>query len=307
MTLELSTKIQEDQTGARLDQTLAKLFPDYSRAKWQQWIKEQAVLLDGQPTKSKELVKSGQIISVSAPLNRTVENWEARELGAGTLDIVYEDDHLLIINKPIGLVVHPAAGHKNDTLMNALLHYDSTLGNLPRAGLIHRIDKNTSGLLVVARTLKAHHHLVKVLQDREVKRYYIALVHGHLISGGTVDAPMGRHPKNRQKMAVLGKSQHAKPAVTHYRIRERFEKFTLLDVELKTGRTHQIRVHMQQIGYPVVGDPLYGGGRVQPMEFERQALHATRLGFHHPETKEWVEWEVEMPEDMEKLIESLRT
>lgn len=228
--------------------------------------------------------------------------------------MVYEDDALLVINKPAGLVVHPAVGNRNGTMQNALLHYAPELAGLPRAGIVHRLDKNTTGLLVVARTLAAHKHLVDKLQNREFEREYLTVVNGVMTAGGTVDAPIGRHPVDRLRMAV---NESGKPAVTHYRVIERFRAHTWVRVQLETGRTHQIRVHMAYKRYPIVGDPTYGGRfRVPPdssesllntlRDFRRQALHAARLGLQHPETGEMMQWEVPVPEDMEKLIQALQ-
>jgi len=229
-------------------------------------------------------------------------------------DIVYEDDEILIINKPAGLVVHPAAGNWNGTLVNALLNHEPQLNTLPRAGIVHRLDKETSGLLMVAKSLKAHHSLTCQLQERSISREYLALVKGWMTAGGTVDAPIGRHPVDRKRYAVR---DDGKPAVTHYRLEQRFAKFTLIRVKLETGRTHQIRVHMAYIKYPLVGDPVYGGRFQLPADcsealelalrgFKRQALHATRLGLVHPETGEYMEWEQPMPEDMQHLLEVLQ-
>jgi 23S rRNA pseudouridine1911/1915/1917 synthase len=232
------------------------------------------------------------------------------------LDILYEDDDLLVINKPAGLVVHPAAGNPAGTLLNGLLHHDPSLETLPRAGIVHRLDKDTSGLLVVARSQRAHKQLVEMLQQRDIHREYRTIVHGRMVAGGTVDEPIGRHPTQRKKMAVLY-SESAKPAMTDYRVLERFRAHCLLQVKLHSGRTHQIRVHMAHIRHPVVGDPLYGGRLQIPAgcsdalrealrNFRRQALHAFRLGFEHPVTGAWIEWEAPMPDDMEQLLSVLR-
>jgi 23S rRNA pseudouridine1911/1915/1917 synthase len=230
------------------------------------------------------------------------------------LDIRYQDDQLLVINKPAGLVVHPAAGNPDGTLQNALLHYDPALASLPRAGIVHRLDKDTSGLMVVARSLAAHKSLVEQLQARSVHREYLALVQGQVTAGGSVDAPVGRHPRDRLRMAVV---PSGKPALTHYRVLERFPAHTLLLVRLETGRTHQIRVHMASIHHPLVGDPLYGGRARVPRgasdglrdalsDFRRQALHARRLELRHPATGEAVAWEAEMPADFAGLLDALR-
>jgi len=237
--------------------------------------------------------------------------WEAEPI---TLDIVYEDEHLLVINKPAGLVVHPAAGHADGTLVNALLNYAPEVENLPRAGIVHRLDKDTSGIMVVARSLIAHTSLVNQLQERTMGREYEAVVVGSLTGGATVDAPIGRHPQDRKRMAVVSSG---KPAVTHYRLIERFAAHTHVRCKLESGRTHQIRVHMTHVRHPLVGDPVYGGrlrlpkGTTEELRdvlaaFHRQALHARQLTLEHPETGEILSWEVPLPEDMVHLIETLR-
>jgi 23S rRNA pseudouridine1911/1915/1917 synthase len=238
----------------------------------------------------------------------TAVGWQAQDIA---LDVVYEDSAILVLNKPAGLVVHPAAGHAQGTLVNALLAHAPELAQLPRAGIVHRLDMETSGLLVVARTLQAHHHLVDELQARTVKREYCAVCIGAMTGGGTVDAPMGRHPRLRKKMAVLAAG--GKPAITHYRVAQRFGHHTRITVNLETGRTHQIRVHLAHRHYPLIGDPLYGGRPRIPKgasdrlidtlrQFPRQALHARALGFIHPTTGEPVEFECSLPEDMLALI-----
>ncbi len=296
--------------GHRLDQTLAILFPDYSRARLQMWIKAGMVKVNGQSMLSKVRIAGGESIVINAVLTNQ-ENWTAQAI---PLDIVYEDEALLVINKPIGLVVHPAAGNPDNTLVNALLNHQPTLAQIPRAGIVHRLDKNTSGLLVVAKTLNAHTHLVKQLQAHTVKREYQAIVNGTLIAGGTIDTCIGRHPLQRQKMAVLA---FGKPAVTHYRIAERFPAHTRIKVHLETGRTHQIRVHMASINHPIVGDFTYGGRLHLPKqaseplkqalrEFKHQALHAQCLGLIHPLTNNYQEWHSAIPADMQRLIEILQ-
>lgn len=308
--IQLTAVIGNEQAGQRLDQALAALFSDYSRSRLQQWIREGNVLVDGGLRKPKDKVFSGEQILLRASFEAQVPC--APE--AIPLDLVYEDEHLLVVNKPAGLVVHPAAGNADGTLQNALLHHDSSLVDLPRAGIVHRLDKDTTGLMVVAKTLVAHKSLVEALQARDVKREYRALVVGKPTAGGTVEAPIGRHPSRRTKMAVVMSGKHA---VTHYRIAERFRIHTLLAVNLETGRTHQIRVHMAHIHYPLVGDGVYGGRLKLPpaadehtrqvlQSFKRQALHAYRLGFVHPTTGEPVEWQVEVPPDMRALLECLR-
>ncbi len=313
MTIEikqLQAQIKPEQAGQRLDQTLAQLFPDYSRSRLQQWVKEGLVKVDGQILRPRDKVQEGERIELEARLEEQVECHPQ----SIPLDLIFEDEQLLVINKPAGLVVHPAVGNRDGTLQNALLNYDATLIQLPRAGIVHRLDKETSGLLVVARTLMAHKSLVEQLQAREVKREYRAIVKGVLVAGGTVDAPIGRHPVHRVKQAVV---PGGKPAVTHYRVLERFAHHSDLRINLETGRTHQIRVHMAHIRHALVGDPVYGGRLQMPAaatpdmqhalrRFRRQALHAKRLGLKHPATGEWVEWEIPLPQDMMALLEVLR-
>ena len=308
--VHLTGVISESSEGARLDQALAELFPDYSRSRLQQWIRGGAVTVDGKPMRAKDRVRGGESVAVAAELEPEVPVEPERM----DLDIVYADEHLLVINKPAGLVVHPGAGNRRGTLQNALLHYDPAMEVLPRAGLVHRLDKDTSGLMVVARTLKAHAALVAQLQDRSLGREYDAVVAGTFTAGAHVDAPIGRHPKDRKRMAVV---ESGKRAVSHYRIQERFPAHTLLRVRLETGRTHQIRVHMAHIGHPIVGDPVYGGRVLLPpgandevraglRAMKRQALHAARLGLVHPLTGETMSWEVPRPGDVERLLDILR-
>jgi len=309
-TIYLSGSIPEQAAGRRLDQVLAELFSQYSRSRLQQWTKQGLVLLDGKPATVRQRVLGGETVEVRAEL----QDEGAVEPQAMALDIVYQDRHLLVINKPAGLVVHPAAGNRDGTLQNGLLHFDPDLATVPRAGIVHRLDKDTSGLMVVARTLEAHTSLVTQLQARTVSREYLALVHSVLTAGGTVDAPIGRHPKDRLRMAVV---ESGKPAVSHYRVLERFAAHTLVQVRLETGRTHQIRVHMAHIHCPLVGDPVYGGrqriprGASQRLQealrgFRRQALHARRLAFVHPQSGEEVSWEVGLPEDFAALLDVVR-
>ena len=293
----------------RLDQALARLFPDFSRSKLQGWVKQGKVLVDGKARKSKEKVFQGQQLVLHAVIEPQVAN-QPQDI---PLDIVYEDEDILVINKPAGLVVHPAAGNPDGTLQNALLHRSAGLVDLPRAGIVHRLDKDTTGLMVVAKSLLAHKNLVAALQERDVKREYLALVKGLPTAGGTVDAPVGRHPTRRTRMAVVS---NGKPAVTHYRISRRYRIHTLLQVNLETGRTHQIRVHMAYIHLPLVGDPVYGGRLALPQgaddktimvmrSFKRQALHAHRLGLHHPVSGEFMEWQTSLPPDMQQLLDVL--
>lgn len=309
-TVNLEAIVPLALAGKRLDQVLAALFPEHSRARLQDWIKQSLVTVDGQPKKPRDKMFGGETIKIHAELP-TQEQWQPQAL---PLNIVYEDEALLIINKPIGLVVHPAVGNPDNTLVNALLHHAPVLAQTPRAGIVHRLDKDTSGLLVVAKTLEAHTHLVKQLQARTVKREYQAIVTGTLIAGGTINVSIGRHPIQRQKMAAL---DFGKPAITHYRIAERFPAHTRLKVQLETGRTHQIRVHMAHIHHPIVGDLTYGGRLQMPKhastnlqlalrEFKHQALHAQRLGLIHPVSNEYREWHAPLPTDMQHLLEVLR-
>jgi len=306
----LTDTVPYELCGVRLDQALARMFPDYSRSRIQQWIKEGHVRVDGHACKARDKVVGGESIVLEV-VQEAVE--EARP-EAIPLDIVFEDDHILVVNKPAGLVVHPAAGNPHGTLMNALLHHDPLLDRLPRAGIVHRLDKDTTGLMVVARTLEARTSLVEQLQARSVKREYDAVVQGHIIAGGTVDAPIGRHPVDRKRMSVR---EGGKPAVTHYRVEERFDAHTHIRASLETGRTHQIRVHMAHIHHPLVGDPVYGGRFRKPRgasdrlvrtlrEFPRQALHGRRLSLVHPRTGQEMEWQAPLPEDLESLLGILR-
>ncbi|RDS85243.1 23S rRNA pseudouridine(1911/1915/1917) synthase RluD [Dyella psychrodurans] len=298
--------------GRRFDQALAEMFPDYSRSRLTAWVKAGAVTLDGVPAAPRHLLRGGEKVRLEAELETEVTS--APE--AIALDIVHEDPHLLVLNKPVGLVVHPGAGNPAGTLLNALLHHDPKLAELPRGGIVHRLDKDTSGLMVVAKTLPAHTALVDMLSRHEVERQYEAIVIGTLIAGGTVDAPIGRHIGDRLRQAVRDE-EDGKHAITHYRLRERFRAHTLIQCNLETGRTHQIRVHMAHVGHPLVGDPLYGGGLKLPKRatpelaaalrsFRRQALHAERLAFVHPVSSENLTFESPRPADIDALIATLR-
>jgi 23S rRNA pseudouridine1911/1915/1917 synthase len=308
--IHLSVTIPGALRGRRLDQALAELVPDYSRSRLQQWIRGGQVTLDSRVPKSRDIVQGGEVVQIDAELPAE----SACRPQAIPLSLVYEDADVLVINKPPGLVVHPAAGNPDGTLQNALLHHDPGLAALPRAGIVHRLDKDTSGLMMVARSLTAHKRLVAALQAREIRREYLAVVQGVLTAGGEVEAPIGRHPVDRKRMAVVA---GGKAARTHYRVVERFRAHTLVRLQLDTGRTHQIRVHMAHIRCPVVGDPVYGGRLRQPrgagealrsvlQNFRRQALHAERLAFRHPGSGEPVSWEAPVPPDMQALIEALR-
>ncbi|MBS0387022.1 MAG: 23S rRNA pseudouridine(1911/1915/1917) synthase RluD [Proteobacteria bacterium] len=296
--------------GARFDVALAAALPQYSRARLQQWIKSGAALLDGRVVAPRARLGGGERVRVQAEF--TADSAVGPEPIA--LRIVHEDEALLVIDKPAGLVVHPGAGNPAHTLQNALLAHDPALALVPRAGLIHRLDKDTSGLLVVARTPETHHALVGMLQRREVSRGYLALCFGRPTAGGTIDEPIGRHRSVRTRMAVR---RDGREAVTHYRIEERFRGLTLLRVQLETGRTHQIRVHLAHVGLPIVGDPVYGGRRRQVAgagaalqaalrRFRRQALHAQRLAFDHPLTGRHHTFEAPLPADFQQLLDALR-
>ena len=306
--VELQASVPPEMHGRRLDQVAAELFPGYSRSRLQSWIKQGSLSVNGGSARPRDKVAVGACLRVDAQLEAEV-GWQAQQ--QLPLDRVFEDESILVLNKPAGLVVHPAAGHSEGTLVNAVLGHAPQLDRLPRAGIVHRLDRETSGLLVVAKTLEAHHHLVAQLQERSVSREYCAVCIGAMTGGGTVDAPMGRHPRQRKKMAVLETA--GKPAVTHYRLAQRFGHHSQLAVKLETGRTHQIRVHMAYRRHPLIGDPVYGGRpRIPPgasdrlietlRGFNRQALHARSLGFVHPESAEWVQFDCALPPDLAELI-----
>lgn len=295
--------IPDDCAGLRVDLALARLFPEHSRSRLQSWLKSGRILVNGASPDSKTKVWGGETILVSPEPSESMLAEKAEDI---PLDVVFEDDTVVVINKPIGLVVHPGSGNWSGTLLNALLHHGSVFREVPRAGIVHRLDKDTSGLLVVAKSLEAQTELVRQLQARTVKRHYYALVHGSPASSGEVNAPVGRHPVTRTKMAVV---PGGREALTRYRVVERFARATLLECELATGRTHQIRVHMAHIGHPLVGDATYGKPRSSDHRldaFPRQALHAWQLGFIHPLSGEPCRWNVELPEDIEGLLEVLR-
>lgn len=312
----MSTKINLEDTipdscaGLRLDQALAQLFSDYSRGQLTKWIKAKQVSVDGEQRRPRDPVFGGEHIIIQTEVDNTEPTWTAQAI---ELNIVHEDEDILIVNKPAGMVVHPGAGNQNSTLVNALLHHAPMLEAIPRAGIVHRIDKDTSGLLMVAKTLSAHHSLIEQLQARSVQREYQAIAAGVMTAGGTVDASVGRHHIDRKRMAV---TQTGKTAITHYRVEQRFRAHTHIKCKLETGRTHQIRVHMAHIRYPLVGDPVYGGRLRLPKgasetcqqalkDFKRQALHAGLLGFIHPKTQQSVSWRADLPEDMSQLLDIL--
>ncbi len=307
--ITLSSVVPDSSAGRRFDAVLAELFPDYSRSRLAAWIKSGDARLDGREVRPRDPVRGGETVTLTAVLEVQTHS-EPEDIA---LDVLHEDEHVFVINKPAGLVVHPGAGNPAGTLVNALLHRDPALNALPRAGIVHRLDKDTSGVMVVARTLPAHTALIEQLSSREVHRQYLAVVVGALVSGGTANAPIERHPRDRIRMAVR---DDGKDAVTHFRLRERFRAHTLLECRLETGRTHQIRVHMAHLKHPIVGDPLYGGPLKLPKGatpelvealrgFRRQALHAEVLEFAHPVGGEAVRCSAPMPDDMRALVRVL--
>ncbi|MCG3090172.1 RluA family pseudouridine synthase [Sporosarcina cyprini] len=294
-------QITEQLEGNRIDKALSLYNPDWSRTQIQQWVKDGAVLVNDMTVKPNMKVKQGDLVTVTEP--------EPEELDIVSedlnLDIVYEDSDVLVVNKPRGMVVHPAPGHLSGTLVNGLMHHCTDLSGINgvlRPGIVHRIDKDTSGLLMVAKNDKAHVSLVNQLVAKTVTRVYTALVHGHIPhDNGTIDAPIGRDPRDRQSMTVV---DHGKHAVTHFKVLERFGDFTLVECRLETGRTHQIRVHMKYIGYPLAGDPKYGPKKT--IDFGGQVLHAGIIGFDHPSTGEYMEFSKPLPEDFQQLLEKMR-
>jgi 23S rRNA pseudouridine1911/1915/1917 synthase len=308
--IKLSARVPAEAAGRRLDQALASLFPDYSRTRLKSWIDEGKVLVDGRPLRPRDRLVGGESVQVDAELEDEV----AVVPQPMALEIVYEDATLIVVNKPVGLVVHPGAGNPDRTLQNALLAHDPGLSLLPRAGIVHRLDKDTSGLLVVARTLEAHSALVRMLEAREIHREYEAVCSGVMTAGGTVDAPIGRHRVDRVRMAIR---EDGRESVTHYRVLARFRAHTHVRVMLETGRTHQIRVHLAHAGYPIVGDATYGRRLAIPKGatprldaalrgFRRQALHAARLAFEHPMTGGSCKFSAPVPGDMRELLDALR-
>lgn len=302
--------IPDTHVNERLDQTLAKLLPEYSRTQLKTWIENHDILVNEQPAKTKYKIKGGEMVTITAH-DKPTPIWQAQAI---PLNIVHEDEALIIINKPVGLVVHPGAGNPDSTLLNALLHHAPELSALPRAGILHRIDKDTSGLLIIAKTKEALKKLSHQLKQKTLVREYQAIVYGKLISGGKVDQPIERHPLYRKRMAVVDTGKHA---VTHFRVMEKYRSHTRLRVQLETGRTHQIRVHLSHLRHPIVGDITYGG-RVQLTKgmtpelieairgFKRQALHAFALEFQHPNTDNLVRYEIDLPDDMQQLIQALK-
>ena len=305
-------RLPADVAGRRLDRALAELFPEFSRSRLTAWIKSGDVRVDGAAALPRQIVRGGEEVTLLARASDEV----ALAPEAIALDIRYEDADVIVVNKPAGLTVHPGAGQPGGTLQNALLHHDPELAKIARAGIVHRLDKDTSGVMVVARSLRAHAALVEQLQARDMHRQYLAVVYGAMIAGGSVDAPIGRHPRERLKKAVV-EEPAGKPAVTHYRVRERFRAHTLIECRLETGRTHQIRVHMAHVKHALVGDQVYGGGLKLPKGaapelaaamrgFRRQALHAEVLEFAHPADGRTIRISAEMPEDMQALLAALR-
>lgn len=311
-TIERESSAQPVHFGQRLDQVLADLFPEFSRSKMKVWIQQGNVSVNGEPvTVPRQKLTGDEVIRIQATVEKQVES-QPQDIA---LDIVYEDDDILVINKPADLVVHPGAGNPSGTLLNALLSHVPDIDKVPRAGIVHRLDKDTTGLMVVAKTLQAQTHLVDQLQNRVMSREYEALVYGTMVAGGVVDAPIGRHQTKRTLMAVR---EFGKPAVTHFRVIEKFRAHTHLRLKLESGRTHQIRVHMTHIKHPLVGDPVYGGRPRLPKgatdecvsalrNFRRQALHAAQLSLYHPATDEWMTWQAPLPNDMIALIDAVRS
>lgn len=302
--------VEAGQAGLRLDQVAAELFSDFSRARLQKWIRGGELLVDGAVLKPTYRVAGGERLRLDAEPDYSDDVLPE----AIPLDVIHADADIVVLNKPAGLVVHPAAGNPDGTLQNALLNFDPALAALPRAGIVHRLDKDTTGVMVVARSLRAHRSLVEQLQTREMSRVYRAIVTGEMVAGGQVDAPIGRHPVDRKRMAVVASGR---PAISHYRVVERFHGLTHIEVSLETGRTHQIRVHMAHIGHTLVGDPVYGRAarRRRGMSdalaevlraFPRQALHAARIELVHPASRESVRYEAPLPEDFLALLAALR-
>ena len=307
--IQIDTVIPEEMSGKRLDQALAKLLPEHSRARLQGWIRDGYVLIDKKIMRPRDKIQGGEQVEIQAEIEVQVSASPENI----PLEIIFEDEYLIIINKPAGLIVHPGAGNPQHTLMNALLHHDQKLDQIPRAGIVHRLDKDTSGLLVIARTPQSHTSLVKQLQTRDMHREYVTIVSGVMTAGGTIDQPIGRHPKHRTRMAIV---KNGRTAITHYRIIRKYRHHTQLQVNLETGRTHQIRVHMTWYHHPIIGDPVYGAKKqlVKGMDsnlanivtaFPRQALHARAIQLLHPHSDELMTWEAPIPEDITELIDSL--
>ncbi len=308
--IKQSAVARGDHAGLRLDQAAALLFPDYSRGRLQKWIRSGELTVDGREEKPTYRIAGNETLCLDAVAERQGEVLP-QDI---PLEIIHADEDLIVVNKPAGLVVHPAAGNPDGTLQNGLLYFDGGLAALPRSGIVHRLDKDTSGVMVVARSLRAHASLVRQLQSRDMSRVYRAIASGEIVAGGTVDQPIGRHPRDRKRMAVVASGKHA---VSHYRVLERLIGFTYLEVSLETGRTHQIRVHLEHLGHPLAGDPVYGRKpgyrRDLPTEvvdavrsFPRQALHARALQLTHPGSGKPAAYEAPLPEDFSRLLDRLK-
>jgi len=306
---KLKIIIPERMTGQRLDVALSEMLPDYSRSKITAWIKSGEALINHKPFKPKDKVNGSEMVELTISQKQN-NDWVGEDI---PLNVIFEDDDIIVLNKAVGLVTHPGAGNWSGTLANALLHYDPKLATLDRAGIVHRLDKNTSGLMVVSRNEKSQKYLVEQLQKHSVSREYSAIVYGHMVAGGTIDEPIGRDTKDRVKQAI---SSHGKEAITHYRVIDRYQNHTHVKAILETGRTHQIRVHLSHIGYPLIGDPMYGGKVRFPkkadevlkealVNFKRQALHARKLTLAHPISGELMSWKAPLPEDMLALLDVL--
>jgi len=302
-------RVESEYSGFRLDQALSRLMPDFSRGKVQEWIRQGFICLNRQAAKSKQRVYTGDLIDLDVPCVAKISDAPEQI----DFEVVHQDDEIIVVNKPANLVVHPAAGHDSGTLVNGLLNIDSNLEQLPRAGIVHRLDKDTTGIMVVARSLKAHASLVDQLQRRLVKREYVAITQGVVTAGRTIETGIARHPQNRKKMSV---QEYGKMAITHFQVMQKFPHHSLIKVQLETGRTHQIRVHMAYLRYPLLGDMLYGGRQRMPggistelasqlSEFKRQALHARRLSFEHPGSGANCNFEAPVPQDFQTILDAL--
>ena len=303
-------KVLSSQSGLRVDMVVAKTFPEYSRSHIQKWIKEGALTVDGNLAKPKKILKKGELIEINAEESAILKD-EPEDI---KINVISEDKDIIVVDKPSNLVVHPGAGNRKGTLLNGLINHNASLANLPRAGLVHRLDKDTSGLLMVAKNEKTYLNLIKQLKDRSVVRLYKALVVGEPLSGGTINRPIGRHPRNRTKQAVV---KSGKEAITNYSVKKRLNGYSLLEISLETGRTHQIRVHLSYLGFPIIGDSIYGGrkkyskGTSEGLKekisnFKRQALHASSLRFIHPTNEKDSTFESQLPKDMTKLLNSIQ-